>query len=218
MVYFADITPKYDRERIFRRLHVEPDTNAYRYAQSVFPYLEEIAQQQLCMTHCYSVEEDAPPLGVPEVDRCKYRITCLSTCSEGITKAIAKLLDQGDFLEGYILNDLVNEMLFNASDQMNRQISAAMAEKDCHLTRRLSPGEQELGLEYQSVLLSAFRDTPAVSHVRLTESYMLYPEKSMLYLFGADPSNPEISVEHDCGKCPNTSCFFRSTEGPAACL
>lgn len=54
--------------------------------------------------------------------------------------------------------------------------------------------------------------------MRLTESYMLYPEKSMLYLFGADCSNPEISVEHDCGKCPNTSCFFRSTEGPAACL
>ena len=121
MVYFADVTPKYDRERIFRRLHIEPGTNAYRYAHSVFPSLEEIAQQQLCMTHCYSVEEDAPPMGVPEVDRCKYRIVCLSTCSEGITRAIAKLLDQGDFLEGYILNDLVNEMLFNASDQMNRQ-------------------------------------------------------------------------------------------------
>ena len=43
-------------------------------------------------------------------------------------------------------------------------------------------------------------------------------KRPMLYLFGADPSNPEISVEHDCGKCPNTSCFFRSTEGPAACL
>ena len=177
----------------------------------------ETAQQQLCMTHCYSVEEDAPPVGMPKVDRCKYRITCLSTCSEAITKAIAKLLEQGDFLEGYILNDLANEMLFNASNQMNRQISAAMEEKGCHLTRRFSPGEQELGLEYQSVLLSAFHDVPAVSHVHLTESYMLYPEKSMLYLFGADHSNPEISVEHDCGKCPNTSCFFR-LHGRARCL
>ena len=62
MVYFADVTPKYDRERIFRSLHIEPGTNAYRYAHSVFPSLEEIAQQ-LCMTHCYSVEEDAPPMG-----------------------------------------------------------------------------------------------------------------------------------------------------------
>ncbi|WP_294548959.1 hypothetical protein [uncultured Pseudoflavonifractor sp.] len=218
MVYFADVTPKYDRERIFRRLHIEPDTNAYQYAQSVFPSLAEIARQQLCMTHCYSVDENEPPVGVPEVDRCKYRITCLSTCSENITREISQMLAQGDFLEGYILNDLVNELLFNASDQMNRQISAAMEEKGCHLTQRFSPGERELGLEYQSSLLSAFHNIPAVSHVRLTESYMLYPEKSMLYLFGADRSNPEISVEHDCGKCSNTSCFFRSTEGPAACL
>ena len=97
-------------------------------------------------------------------------------------------------------------------------IAAAMKESSCHLTRRFSPGEQELDLEYQSVLLEAFHGIPALSHVRLTESYMLYPEKSMLYLFGADCSNPEISVEHDCSKCPNTSCFFRSTEGPAACL
>ena len=98
------------------------------------------------------------------------------------------------------------------------EIAAAMKESNCHLTRRFSPGEQELDLEYQSVLLDAFRGIPSLSHVRLTESYMLYPEKSMLYLFGADFSNPEISVEHDCSKCPNTSCFFRSTEGPAACL
>ena len=50
-------------------------------------------------------------LRTPEVDRCRYRITCLSTCSESITKAISQLIDQGDFLEGYLLNDLVNEML-----------------------------------------------------------------------------------------------------------
>ena len=218
MVYFADITPKYDRNRIFRRLHIQPDTSAYRYAEAVFPALERTARQQLRMTHCYAVEEGAPPMGVPEVDRCRYHITCLSTCSEGITAAITQLLERGDFLEGYILNDLANELLFNASDQMNRQISSVMSESGCHLTRRFSPGEQELGLEYQPVLLSAFRDVPALSHVRLTESYMLHPEKSMLYLFGADCSNPEISIEHDCSKCPNTSCFFRSTEGPAACL
>lgn len=218
MVYFADITPHYDRSRIFRRLHIQPDTTAYRYAGAAFPALERTARQQLCMTHCYAVEEGAPPMGLPEVDRCRYRITCLSTCSESITKAISQLIDQGDFLEGYLLNDLVNEMLFDGSEQMNRQIAAAMKESNCHLTRRFSPGEQELDLEYQSVLLDAFRGIPSLSHVRLTESYMLYPEKSMLYLFGADFSNPEISVEHDCSKCPNTSCFFRSTEGPAACL
>ena len=47
MVYFADITPHYDRSRIFRRLHIQPDTTAYRYAEAAFPALERTARQQL---------------------------------------------------------------------------------------------------------------------------------------------------------------------------
>ena len=64
-------------------------------------------------------------------------------------------------------------------------------------------------------LLDCFRGEPRLSHVILTDSCMLEPEKSMLYVFGADPSFPERSVEHDCSQCPNTTCFFRM-EGEAS--
>lgn len=217
MIYFADISIQYDRDRIFRRLRIEPGTHVHDYAAASFPTLAEMAETQLRMVHAYTVQKSFPPVGIPEVDSCDYLVTCLSSCSEEIMAAIGGLLEKSDFLEGYILNDLVNEILFNASDQMNRQIAAAMKTLGCHLTRRFSPGEGELALEYQAPLLETFRGEPSLEHVRLTESFMLYPEKSMLYLFGADRNNPEISVEHDCGKCPNKGCFFRSENGPAAC-
>lgn len=217
MIYHADVSIQYDRDRIFRRLRIEAGTNVHHYAAASFPALAEIAETRLQMVHAYTVQKNFQPVGIPEVDSCAYLVTCLSSCSEEIMSAIGGLLEQGDFLEGYILNDLVNEILFNASDQMNRQIAAAMKTLGCHLTRRFSPGEEELGLEYQAPLLESFQGEQALAHVRLTESYMLYPEKSMLYLFGADGSNPEISVEHDCSKCPNITCFFRCEGGPAAC-
>ncbi len=217
MIYFADVTVQYHRDRIFRRLKIEPGSSVYNYAAAAFPALEQIVSDKLRMVHCYCIIDHTAPIGVPEVDTCSQLVICLSSCSEEIMSAIGDLLDRGDFLEGYILNDLVNEILFNASDQMNRQISAQLRTTDCGLTRRFSPGEEELSLEFQTRLLEPFRQEPSLDYIQLTESYMLYPEKSMLYLFGADSKNPEISVEHDCSICPNKTCFFRMEGVPASC-
>ena len=151
-----------------------------------------------------------PSVNIPEVDSCSHQIVCLCSCSSRITQAIGHLLDQGDYLEGYLLNDLANEIMFNGSDQMNRQIAADLAAVDSRLTRRYSPGEGEMDLPYQGLLLQCFREDHRLDFVKLTDSFMLTPEKSMLYLYGADQRNPGVSVEHDCSICPNKTCFFRA--------
>lgn len=210
MIKYVQTAVQYDRERVFRRLNIEPGTNVYDYALSAFPALETIVREKLRMVHGYTVLSHPAPVGVPEVDDCAYQVVCLSSCSEEITAAIGQLLERGDYLEGYILNDLVNEILFSGSDQMNRRIAAELADADCRLTRQFAPGEGEMELSCQADLLAHFREDPALDHVHLTDSYMLIPEKSMLYLYGADRKNPERSVEHNCSTCPNTRCFFRA--------
>ncbi len=218
MIHYVDVAVQYDRERIFRRLHIAPGTSVCEYAAEAFPALEDLVRRHLEMVHCYTVLEHRDRTGISEVDRGKYVVVCLSSCAQGIVEEITQLLDRGDYLEGYILNDMVNEIFFNASDQMNRVIAAHLRGIGCNLTRRFSPGEGEFALEYQTDLLECFRGESALRDIHLTESYMLYPEKSMLYLFGADPGNPALSVEHDCRICPNLTCFFREeTAGASAC-
>lgn len=216
MIQHADVALQYDRERIFRRLKIEPGTHVHDYAMEAFPALARAAEEKLRMVHCYTLLEDAAAVGIPEVDGCDYQVACLSACSQDIMAEIGRLLERGDYLEGYILNDLSNEILFNASDQMNHRIAGELAAMDCRLTRRFSPGESELALEYQAQLLGYFREDPSLDFVTLTDSYMLMPEKSMLYLFGADRRNPERSVEHDCSQCPNVNCFFRQEGAPTS--
>lgn len=217
MIYHAEIRLSYDRERIFRRLHIQPDTPVYEYSLSVFPDLVTLVHQNLHMINCFTLQENTLVLGIPEVDDSEKIVVCLSSCGEEIVSAINTCLEKGNHLEAYILNDLVNEILFNASEQMNRQAVLEARKAGSFLTRRFSPGEGELDLFYQAELLKFFREDPALKHIHLTDSCMIYPEKSMLYLFGADPKNPEISVEHDCSKCPNKDCFFRSVNSAGHC-
>lgn len=210
MVEFANVTVEYDRSRIFRRLHIEPGTTVYDYCEGIFPSLEEIVRQKLSMYHCYQVSRGEIRVGIPEVDDSAYQVACLSTCTEEILKAVDSLLERGDFLEGYLLNDLSNEILFNASNQMNREIDARLRAAGCHLSCRYSPGEGALELRHQATLLARFRGEAVLGHIALTDTYMLTPEKSMLYLYGADPSLPWIPVEHDCSRCQNVTCIFRT--------
>lgn len=73
------------------------------------------------------------------------------------------------------------------------------------------PGEGTLDLSCQKTLLEAFGDVPEVRGITLTPGLMLRPERSMLYVFGADPDYPRRSVEHDCGMCPREGCLYRRT-------
>ncbi len=91
---------------------------------------------------------------------------------------------RGDFLEGYILNDLANEVLFNASNAMNRRLYNEFKAQGYHLSTRLTPGENHLSMEYQAQFLSLLTQGEPFP-ATLTEHYMLQPEKAMLYAYGA---------------------------------
>ena len=208
-IEYVNAEIQYDQARIFRRLHIEPGTYVYEYCTENFPRLAEELQRRLRMTNCFCILNKPIPLGIEDIDNCQKQVVCLASCSSEILQAVEDLAAKGDFLESYLLNDLANEALFNASDQMNRQAEALVEAMGCHLTQRYSPGEGAVPIELQKDLLECFRNDPALQHIHLTESYMLAPEKFMLYIFGADPSKPKRSLEHDCSQCPNVNCFFR---------
>lgn len=122
-----------------------------------------------------------------------------------------ELLAKGDYLEGYMLSEGINERIFQASEEVSRRAAREMARRGCGLSRRYSPGEGTLDLSCQKTLLEAFGDVPEVRGITLTPGLMLRPERSMLYVFGADPDYPRRSVEHDCGMCPREGCLYRRT-------
>ena len=212
MIKYIKAPITYDRERIFRRLHIEHDTYAYDYSIEHFDILEDMIDKHLDIINCYIILDEVMHFNIIDIDECTKQIVCLSSCTDKIIHVIEDMIKQGDFLEGYILNDMANDIIFNASNYMNQVIQSHMEDMGCHLTKRYSPGEGNMPIRFQKDLLAYF-DDPRLSHIYLTESYMLSPEKSMLYIFGADIRKPIRSVRHSCDMCNNKTCFFRTSDG-----
>ena len=211
MTHFVPETFEYDKARIYRRLKITADPSVLEYTEKVFPSLEAAARQELELLLCYTVVPNDLELGSPELDSCEKLAICYCGCSERIVARITAMMDEGLFLEGYVLNDLSNEILFNASEAMNGQIYRELRRQGYHLSTRFSPGENHLSMEHQAVFLTLLKreeDLP----VALTEQYMLSPEKAMLYAYGAGSHLPDRPVEHNCAACPNVDCYLRVNE------
>ena len=211
MKLFIPDTLRYDRDRIFTRLKITPDReNVYDYACEIFPRLESIAREETELLCGYTLVPNTLTGISPEPDSCPELAVCLTGCTERISRAVGQLLEEGDLLEGYILNDLANDILFHTSEAMNCQLYEEQKARGYHLTPRLTPGEGVLPLSRQQDLLDILLQKKPDLPVSLTERYMLRPEKAMLYAYGCGESLPDRPIGHDCANCANTTCFYRS--------
>ena len=182
---------KYDKNRIFTRLKLRADPNTNAYAESIFPQLVELLRENIELVLAYNITDNDLTIASPELSSCDMLAVCYCGATQKIVDCVDDLMAKSDFLEGYILNDLANEVLFNASNAMNR---------------RLYNEFKAQGLS----LLTQGEPFPAT----LTEHYMLQPEKAMLYAYGAGTGLPDRSIDHDCSKCPNLSCYMRRDTNP----
>ena len=91
-----------------------------------------------------------------------------------------------DFPEAYLLDQMVNEILFNAGDDLSRAVEAAMRAEGLGTTRRYIPGDEPLPLDAQIQMLDCLKQVPEASVLSVSERGVLRPEKAALYLFGAD--------------------------------
>lgn len=199
---------EYEKARIFTRLKLNADENVRTYAEEIFPRLVQLLHENMELLLAYNIVDNDLTVSSPELINCELLAVCYCGATQKIVDCIDALMDAGDFLEGYILNDLANEVLFNASNAMNRRMYGELKAQGYHLGTRMTPGENHLNMEYQAQFLSLLTQGEPFP-VTLTEHYMLQPEKAMLYGYGVGTALPDRSVDHDCSKCPNISCYMR---------
>ena len=108
---------EYDKERIFTRLKLREDPNTNAYAESIFPQLVELLRENLELLLAYNITDNDLAIASPELSSCDLLAVCYCGASQKIVDCVDGLMARCDFLEGYILNDLANEVLriINAS-------------------------------------------------------------------------------------------------------
>jgi len=64
------------------------------------------------------------------------------------------------------------------------------------LTKRYAPGDGYFELKYQETVLDALKKKVNIE-ANITEGYMIVPEKSLLYLYGAEKCNDDEFIKQD---------------------
>ena len=161
----------------------------------------------------YNSTDNDLTIASPELSSCDMLAVCYCGATQKDRRLRGRSHGEAVFLEGLDFNDLANEVLFNASNAMNRRLYNEFKAQGYHLSTRLTPGENHLSMGYQAQFLSLLTQGEPFP-ATLTEHYMLQPEKAMLYAYGAGTGLPDRSIDHDCSKCPNLSCYMRRDTNP----
>lgn len=148
-------------------------------------------------------------LRLDELEGCKYVVYCAITIGQDSVDEVDSLFNEGKFFEAIMLDTMASTYLFNISSQLFRKI-----QENCHsinlgLTRKIAPGDGEIGLEYQKDIIHELQGEDD-ENIFVVNGCMLYPSKSMSYIYGADENLVlNQQKDHCCKTCFNTFCNMK---------
>jgi cobalamin-dependent methionine synthase I len=129
------------------------------------------------------------------------------TIGRGPEERARKLLEQGEYLEGYITDLLASALVDSLADQVQERIKRMAAEQGWKISNRYSPGYCSWDVREQHRLFSLFPDH--CCNIALTDSSLMTPIKSISALIGMGPS--VRYQEYTCEICSMKDCAFRKT-------
>ncbi len=199
---------KIDEEQLYGRLHIDGDSPADRLARKLLPELKQMAEENMNLQMCYLTGKKAFETGIARADVCEEQIICLVYSDETVVMILEEMYKKEEYLEAWLFDSLLNLFLFRGAEQLTAQIEKMYEQKGFFLTEPLSPGDGEIPLLLQKNLLSLLKKEEYIP-VEINDGYMLKPEKSLLFAFGAKKSMERQRNLHRCQQCRRKDCLFR---------
>lgn len=128
------------------------------------------------------------------------------TAGDEVSERSKVLFDNGELLEGYLLDVLGSLLVEKAMDKLQVQIHAESLEEGMNISNRYSPGYCQWSVEEQQKLFSFFPDQ--FCGVLLSQSSLMSPAKSVSGIIGIGEN--VTFRKHDCSACSSKNCLYRN--------
>lgn len=142
-------------------------------------------------------------LRIPPLAQGDSRVATLAigVCTIGakLEKRVRELYREGRHLRSILLDEAGNAALYALSDVFQRQIRSEARSRGLEVSSAVNPGDVGFPIEDQPILFK-LADAASIG-VRLTESGMLSPEKSLSAVVGLGASMPRWSRAERCARC-----------------
>lgn len=210
--FVSDFNIQLDREKIFRIMKCHVDSDAYAEACSVFNKLQSEFSSLIAPKGIFSLTEQLDQLGsIEPANRAKKIVLAAVTLGTPLEDRIQRLFTEGEYLEAMMMDVIADEYLFKMSNVMYDEIIHSCRPLGLKLSCRVTPGDAAMPMAFQKVIFNALQADLNLA-LDITNSFMLRPVKSMMYLYGADEAFSNIQINQSCENCENHECTFRDNK------
>lgn len=129
------------------------------------------------------------------------------TAGPGPENLSRKLIGEGQYLEGYLVDLIGSGIVESAADQVHRHVMEYAAGKGYGATNLYSPGYCSWNVEEQQKLFSLFGG--GICGVTLGGSSLMSPIKSVSGAIGI--GRKVVFRDDNCEICPREECHFRNS-------
>lgn len=156
----------------------------------------------------------------PKIARCldgADRVCCfVGTIGEEIDREIDRCMEQDRYADAYVLDAMGSIAAEDVVEQFHRRMESRLRQKERTVTLRFSPGYCDWPIGQQRELFSVFSGADPME-VKLTETCLMSPRKSVSGIFGILPEGLESDTEqvNPCNECQKTDCIARRADDTA---
>ena len=133
-------------------------------------------------------------------------LTVFLTLGPHVEARMTALFRNREYVTGSLMNTMSDELLFQMDGQAAALVSAMLRSERVYAAARLEPGI-DLTTEVQRQKLTPIRK--ALPFARISESGVIYPTKSMMYVITVSDEFCHLETLHDCASCGQVNCIYR---------
>lgn len=139
-----------------------------------------------------------------------YLVLGVVTIGSSLENKVSELFSQGEYPRAIALDAVGTVAVRSLSNYMRSLVCQEEKEQNLQTTKYFSPGSGDWDINQQK---NIFQIIPVDNiGVKLTESYMMVPQKSLSWIIGIGKNIARSSKnDHSCQICQATNCQFRKT-------
>lgn len=134
----------------------------------------------------------------------------ICTVGDALSGWSSELFAQGDCLRAMLADAAADDCLFQMDEQLKGRVTALCRERGKGIRRRLeAPHDAPMRIQKKALDVTG----AAEGGIGITEGFMYRPVKSVCQVYLLSDDTTQCNYEHDCSRCPNTSCRLRKIPG-----
>ena len=172
-------------------------------------YGDVLSELRAMLPHAYALLEPVALVEIGEfAGRERGAVYCITSAGSKISEWSSQLFDDGEYLKGMLADAIADDYVFQIEHNLVDVLKDMCIQNHVGIIRRLeAPQDIDITMQRRALEITDCNDLAGIT---VNSSCMYYPVKTLCAIFETSDDIDDFEIEHDCTRCTNKECRFRS--------